>query len=86
MKILPVGAELLHTDGQTDRHDETNSRFSQFCEKHLIKKPIQINGRVDVNQLALGEVLVELNGQKWPSQWRRSPRPPQTLRREVSRD
>jgi hypothetical protein len=32
MKILPVGAELLHGDGQT-RHDKANSRFSQFCEK-----------------------------------------------------
>jgi ribosomal protein L44E len=29
MKIRPVGAELLHADGRTDRqtHDETNSRF-----------------------------------------------------------
>jgi hypothetical protein len=36
MKIRPVVAELFHTDGQTegrmDRHDEANSRFSQFCE------------------------------------------------------
>ena len=32
-KIRPLGAELFHTDGQTDRkHDEANSRFSQFCE------------------------------------------------------
>jgi hypothetical protein len=22
----------IRTDGPTDRHDETNSRFSQFCE------------------------------------------------------
>jgi hypothetical protein len=28
-----VGAELLHADGQTDRHDEANSRFSRFCER-----------------------------------------------------
>jgi len=27
MKILPVGAELLHADGLTDRHDEHNSHF-----------------------------------------------------------
>ena len=31
-----VGAELFHTDGrtdgQTDRHDETTSHFSQFYE------------------------------------------------------
>jgi hypothetical protein len=34
MKIHPVGAELFHADGQTDkdRHDEANSRFSQFFE------------------------------------------------------
>jgi hypothetical protein len=37
IKILPVGAELFHadgeTDGWTDGHDETNSRFLQFCER-----------------------------------------------------
>ena len=32
MKISPVGAELFHADGQTDRHDEANSRFSKSCE------------------------------------------------------
>jgi hypothetical protein len=32
IKIRPVGAELLHADRQTDRCDEANSRFSQFCE------------------------------------------------------
>jgi hypothetical protein len=41
MKIRPVEAELFHTKGQTerqaDRHDEANSRFSQFYEKRLIK-------------------------------------------------
>ena len=29
MKICPVGAELFLADGETDRHDEANSRFSQ---------------------------------------------------------
>ena len=24
-----LGAELFHADGETDRHDEANSRFSQ---------------------------------------------------------
>jgi len=33
MNIRPVGAELFHADGRTDRRDETNSRFSQFCER-----------------------------------------------------
>jgi len=35
MKIRLVGAELFHverrTDERRDRHDEANSRFSQFC-------------------------------------------------------
>ena len=35
MKICPVRAELFHADGHTDRHDEANSRFSQFCETPL---------------------------------------------------
>jgi hypothetical protein len=31
MKIRPVGAEMFYADGRTDgRHDEANSRFSQF--------------------------------------------------------
>ena len=36
-KIRPVGAELFHaeshSDTRMDRHDEANSRFSQFCER-----------------------------------------------------
>jgi hypothetical protein len=32
-KIHPVGAKLFHADGQTDRHDEANGRFSQFRER-----------------------------------------------------
>jgi len=41
MKIRPVGAELSHADGQTDRHDEANNRFSQFWQKihTLFRKP-----------------------------------------------
>jgi len=33
IKICPVGAELFHADRQTDRHDETNGRFSQFAKR-----------------------------------------------------
>ena len=37
MKIRPVGFESFHfdrrTDGRTDRNDEADSRFSQFCER-----------------------------------------------------
>jgi hypothetical protein len=32
MKICPMGAELFQAGGRTDRHDESNSRFSQFSE------------------------------------------------------
>jgi len=32
MKTRPLGDELLHADGRNS-HDETNSRFSQFCER-----------------------------------------------------
>jgi hypothetical protein len=28
-----VRAEMFHTDGRTDRYNETNSRFSQFCDR-----------------------------------------------------
>jgi len=35
MKIRPMGAELFLavTHDQTDRHDDANSRFPQFCER-----------------------------------------------------
>ena len=33
VKIRPVGAGLFHVDGRTDRHDQTNSRFSQCSER-----------------------------------------------------
>jgi len=31
-KICPVESELFYTERRTDKHDETNSRFSQFLE------------------------------------------------------
>jgi len=31
VKIPPVGAELFHPNGGTDRHDDINSRFPQSC-------------------------------------------------------
>ena len=33
MKILPLGTELLHSDGRTDGRDEVNSRISSCCER-----------------------------------------------------
>ena len=41
IRIIPVGVGLFHAGGQkdgrwrerrTDRHDETNSHFLEFCE------------------------------------------------------
>jgi len=29
IRVVPCG----RTDGRTDRHDEADSRFSQFCER-----------------------------------------------------
>jgi hypothetical protein len=31
MKIRPMTAEFLHAEWQTDRHDEANIRFLEFC-------------------------------------------------------
>jgi len=33
MNIRPMAAELFHANGQTDRHEDANSRFLQFCER-----------------------------------------------------
>jgi hypothetical protein len=33
IEIHPVGVKLFQADGQTDRHDEANSRFLQFGER-----------------------------------------------------
>jgi hypothetical protein len=37
VSVRSVGAQLFHgdrwTDGGTDKRDEANSRFSQFCER-----------------------------------------------------
>jgi hypothetical protein len=33
------------TDGRTDRHDEANSRLSQFCESTLKKRSKMKKGR-----------------------------------------
>jgi len=33
VRIRRVEADVFHADRRTDRHEEVNSRFSQFCEK-----------------------------------------------------
>ena len=41
MKIRQVGTEFFRADGLTHRHDEANSRFSQFCERVQKKNTTQ---------------------------------------------
>ena len=43
MTIRPVGDELFYGGGQTDRHDEVDSRSSSFA-----KGPKNINGQLQV--------------------------------------
>jgi len=31
MKLRPVGAQLFHVAGETDRHDKANRRFRNFA-------------------------------------------------------
>jgi len=33
MQIRPMGADLFHVNGQTDRHNGANNRLSRFCER-----------------------------------------------------
>jgi len=33
MNFRLVGAELFHANRRTDRHQEANSHFLQFCER-----------------------------------------------------
>jgi len=38
---MRVGRMVRQTDRQSDRHDEANSRFLQFCERAYIKEIIK---------------------------------------------
>jgi hypothetical protein len=42
MKMCPVRTETFYADGRPDRHDEADTRFSQFCERALKKKKRKI--------------------------------------------
>jgi len=33
MKTGPVGTDLFHSCRDTDRHDESDNHFSEFCER-----------------------------------------------------
>jgi len=43
METRPVGAELLRANRRTDRYDESNSRYSQFCEIAPQNRKVTIN-------------------------------------------
>ena len=46
MKIRSFGADLFHADGQTDRHNKTNRRSSQFCKiayNTLLKSVLRVS-------------------------------------------
>ena len=60
MKIFSVGAELFHADKRTDRHNEANSRFSQFCEQaYNIKKNYCAIICMDLKEVPFyGEVMI----------------------------
>jgi len=52
----------MHTDGRTDRHDEANCRFSQFCERaKLVKKITDSNSK---NQMTTKEQM-----EMWANKW-----------------
>jgi hypothetical protein len=47
MKIRQMGAELFHANGQTDGHDESDSRFPEFCQsaqKHVWLRSLRFQG------------------------------------------
>jgi hypothetical protein len=49
MKIRQVGAEFFYADGRTDRHDENNSRFSQFWDNDQKYIKIQFKPQAKVS-------------------------------------
>jgi len=55
MKIRPVEAEF-YAGGRRDRHDEANSRFSQFCER--ASKRLEKSQKKCVNEIQLAETIV----------------------------
>jgi hypothetical protein len=41
VKICLMGAEVLHVDGRTDRHDNPNSRYAQIMRKRQTTRYLQ---------------------------------------------
>jgi len=52
-----MGTKLYHAGGRTDRHDEVNCRFSQFCLKSLgISRLFRIVQAAAVRKRSLQEI------------------------------
>jgi hypothetical protein len=70
MKIRLVRTELFHADGETggrtDRHDETNSRFSQFFERTK-KLPASVRQDQNVSHCILHTHTDSIHGEQ--SHW-----------------
>jgi hypothetical protein len=58
MEIRPVRIELFHVDGRTGKHDEANSRFSQFCSSSLIT--LTVNNALEEATKITTTVLLEI--------------------------
>jgi len=56
-KICPVGAELFHVNGRTDRHDEAKRRFSQFRERlyRLLVTTLTVSLSLSLHQIIIFE-------------------------------
>jgi hypothetical protein len=68
MKFRPLGAQLFHSDGQTGRHAEANSRFSQFCEgtQQIKNRPTAINFRKSLQITIMSVTIVtKLLAERW---------------------
>jgi hypothetical protein len=57
MKIRPVGAELFHVDGRTERPDEANSRFSRLKTRRISNEFGE--GKKQVNSEISGENIYD---------------------------
>ena len=80
MKIRPVGAELFHTDGWTDRHDNGNGRFSQFYEKRLkIFFQVETPKKLLKRKIYGNSVNTSINGKKRRPSFLATPMKPSSL-------
>ena len=76
-KILLFGGDLFQADGladgQTDRHDEANTRFSQFCERVrrvvIVRRDGVSTRAIYNNLLSTYRSLSQVDGSKTKTYW-----------------